>query len=104
VSSAGARIRLFRCNALLDFDKMVADLKQAGPNDVISFCMAVATTRLEPDDRAMKVPLAQGFLPFIDIAYQFGDGWKSTPVCAKWLTGAEMLIAASCSKKFRTVS
>lgn len=92
----------------VDFDKMVADLKDAGPDDVIILhgcCHNPTGANLTGAqwDVLTDMALAQGFLPFIDIAYQgFGDGLSEDAAGMRAMAARvpEMLIAASCSKNF----
>lgn len=90
------------------FDAMCADLSAAGPNDVVLLhgCChnpTGANLTLENWQTLTDMALAQGFLPFIDIAYQgFGDGLDEDASGLRSMAARvpEMLIATSCSKNF----
>ncbi|MEP6388407.1 MAG: amino acid aminotransferase [Halioglobus sp.] len=90
----------------VNFDAMVEDLKQAGPDDVLLLhgcchnpCGADLT--LEQWGIVADMAEAQGFLPFVDIAYQgMGDGLEQDAAGIRLLVERlpEVIIAASCSK------
>ena len=90
----------------VNFDAMVEDLKQAGPDDVLLLhgcchnpCGADLT--LEQWGVIADMAQAQGFMPFIDIAYQgMGDGLEQDAAGIRLLVERvpELIIAASCSK------
>ncbi|MEP4484003.1 MAG: amino acid aminotransferase [Halioglobus sp.] len=90
----------------VNFDAMVEDLKQAGPEDVLLLhgcchnpCGADLT--LEQWGVVADMAEAQGFLPFVDIAYQgMGDGLEQDAAGIRLLVERlpEVIIAASCSK------
>ena len=90
----------------VNFDAMVEDLKQAGPDDVLLLhgcchnpCGADLT--LEQWGVIADMAEAQGFMPFIDIAYQgMGDGLEQDAAGIRLLVERvpELIIAASCSK------
>ncbi|MEL6794959.1 MAG: aminotransferase class I/II-fold pyridoxal phosphate-dependent enzyme, partial [Pseudomonadota bacterium] len=92
----------------VEFDKMAADLKAAGPGDVVLLhgcCHNPTGANLTEADWAVltEMALAQGFTPMIDIAYQgFGDGLAEDAVGLRHMAARvpEMLVAASCSKNF----
>lgn len=92
----------------VEADKMFADLKLAGPNDVVLIhgCChnpTGANLSLAEWEVLTDMALAQGFVPFIDIAYQgFGDGLDEDAFGLRHMAARvpEMLIAASCSKNF----
>ena len=85
---------------------MVEDLKQAGPDDVLLLhgcchnpCGADLT--LEQWGVIADMAEAQGFMPFVDIAYQgMGDGLEQDAAGIRLLAERvpELIIAASCSK------
>ncbi|MEP0200669.1 MAG: amino acid aminotransferase [Halioglobus sp.] len=90
----------------VNFSAMVEDLKQAGPDDVLLLhgcchnpCGADLT--LEQWGIVADMAEAQGFLPFVDIAYQgMGDGLEQDAAGIRLLVERlpEVIIAASCSK------
>lgn len=90
----------------VNFDAMVEDLKQAGAGDVVLLhgcchnpCGADLT--LEQWGVVADMAAAQGFLPFIDIAYQgMGDGLDADAAGLRLLAERlpEMIVAGSCSK------
>jgi aspartate aminotransferase len=90
----------------VDFDAMVEDLKAAGKNEIVLLhgcchnpCGAdldLAQWRLIAD-----MAEAQGFIPFIDIAYQgLGNGLEEDAAGLRLMAERlpEVIIAASCSK------
>ncbi|MEM7525467.1 MAG: amino acid aminotransferase [Pseudomonadota bacterium] len=92
----------------VDFDRMVSDLKAAGPGDVVLLhgCChnpTGANLTLAEWKTITEMALAQGFTPMIDLAYQgFGDGLAEDASGVRHLAAhaPEVLIAASCSKNF----
>ncbi|MFV0279058.1 MAG: aromatic amino acid transaminase [Parahaliea sp.] len=90
----------------VDFDGMVADLKQAGAGDIVLLhgCChnpCGADLSLEQWGVIADMAQAQGFLPFIDIAYQgLGDGLEQDAAGLRLLAARlpELIVAASCSK------
>lgn len=92
----------------LRFDEMLNALKAAGPNDVVLLhgcCHNPCGADLNPEQWRQVAELAnqQGFLPFIDIAYQgFGEGLDEDAAGVRIMAEhcPEVLIAASCSKNF----
>ena len=92
----------------VEADKMFADLKAAGPNDLVLIhgCChnpTGANLTLAEWETLTDMAVAQGFTPFIDIAYQgFGDGLDEDAAGLRHMAARvpEMLIAASCSKNF----
>jgi len=92
----------------VDFDWMIADLKQAQKGDVVLLhgcCHNPTGANLNASewDAVIKVLLETGATPMIDIAYQgFGDGLEEDAAATRKLVAAvpECLIAASCSKNF----
>jgi aspartate aminotransferase len=90
----------------VDFDGMVADLKQAKRGDLVLLhgCChnpCGADLSLEQWDVIADMAEAQGFTPFIDIAYQgLGSGLDADAAGLRLLAARvpEMIVAASCSK------
>jgi aspartate aminotransferase len=90
----------------VNFDAMVDDLKGAGKGDIVLLhgCChnpCGADLSLEQWSVIGDMALAQGFMPFIDIAYQgLGDGLDADAAGLRHLAERlpEMIIAASCSK------
>jgi aspartate aminotransferase len=90
----------------VNFDGMVADLKKAGSGDLVLLhgCChnpCGADLSLEQWGVVADMAEAQGFTPFIDIAYQgLGDGLEADAAGVRLLASRvpEMLVAASCSK------
>ncbi|MEM7546404.1 MAG: amino acid aminotransferase [Pseudomonadota bacterium] len=92
----------------VEFDKMIADLKDAGPGDVVLLhgcCHNPTGANLTEDNwiTLTEMALEQGFTPLVDIAYQgFGDGLAEDAANLRLMAAKvpEMMIAASCSKNF----
>ncbi|QDL92731.1 aspartate/tyrosine/aromatic aminotransferase [Paroceanicella profunda] len=92
----------------VDFEAMRADLAGAGPGDVILLhgCChnpTGANLTLAQWEEITDMALAQGFLPFVDFAYQgFGDGLEADAAGVRAMASRvpQMLIATSCSKNF----
>jgi aspartate aminotransferase len=90
----------------VNFDGMVADLKGARKGDVVLLhgcCHNPCGADLSLQQWAVIADMAetQGFLPFIDIAYQgLGDGLDEDAAGLRLLAERlpELIIAASCSK------
>ncbi len=90
----------------VDFDGMVADLKAAAAGDVVLLhgcCHNPCGADLSLQQWAVIADMAerQGFMPFIDIAYQgLGDGLDQDAAGLRLLVSRlpEVIIAASCSK------
>jgi aspartate aminotransferase len=90
----------------VNFDGMVEDLKRAQTGDVVLLhgCChnpCGADLSLEQWGVVADMAEAQGFVPFVDIAYQgFGDGLEEDAAGLRLLAERvpEMIIAASCSK------
>lgn len=90
----------------VNFDAMVEDLKQAGKDDVVLLhgcCHNPCGADLSLEQWGIIADLAeaQGFLPFVDIAYQgLGDGLDADAAGLRLLAERlpEMIVAASCSK------
>ena len=92
----------------VDFDGMMADLKQAHAGDVILLhgcCHNPTGANLNSAewDTVIKLLQDSGATPMIDIAYQgFGDGLDEDAAATRKIAASvpECLIAASCSKNF----
>ncbi len=90
----------------VNFDGMVEDLKRAQAGDVVLLhgCChnpCGADLSLEQWGVVAAMAEAQGFLPFIDIAYQgLGDGLEEDAAGMRLMAERvpEMIVAASCSK------
>ncbi|GAB5414238.1 MAG: aspartate/tyrosine/aromatic aminotransferase [Congregibacter sp.] len=90
----------------VNFDGMVEDLKRATKGDVVLFhgcCHNPCGADLTPAQwqQIGDMAEAQGFMPFIDIAYQgLGDGLDEDAAGLRHLVERlpEVIIAASCSK------
>lgn len=90
----------------VNFEGMVADLKSAGPGDVVLLhgcCHNPCGADLSLAQWGVIADMAeaQGFLPFIDIAYQgLGDGLDADAAGLRLLAERvpELIVAASCSK------
>lgn len=89
-------------------EAMLATLAQLGKNDVVLLHACChnptgADISFEAWQRVTELALQQGFLPFIDIAYQgFGDGMEEDAAGLRYLAERvpAYLIASSCSKNF----
>ena len=92
----------------VDFDGMMADLKQVKSGDVVLLhgCChnpTGANLNISQWGEVAGVLEERGAVPFIDIAYQgFGDGLEADAEGVRLLASRfpEMMIAASCSKNF----
>lgn len=90
----------------VNFDAMVADLKAAKAGEVVLLhgcCHNPCGADLTPEQWSVIADMAeaQGFTPYIDIAYQgLGDGIDQDAVGLRLLAERlpELLVAASCSK------
>ena len=90
----------------VNFDAMVEDLRGAGAGDLVLLhgcCHNPCGADLSPEQWAVVADMAeaQGFMPFIDIAYQgLGDGLEEDAAGVRLLASRvpEMIVAASCSK------
>jgi aspartate aminotransferase len=90
----------------VNFDAMVADLEQATAGDVVLLhgcCHNPCGADLNGEQWAViaNMAQAQGFLPFVDIAYQgLGDSLDADAAGLRLLCERlpEVLVAASCSK------
>ena len=92
----------------VDTARMLEDLAQAGPNDVVLLHGCCHNpTGADIDFAAWQAitELAQknGFVPFVDVAYQgFGDGLEQDVQGLRFMADnvEEMMITTSCSKNF----
>ncbi|MFY2507152.1 amino acid aminotransferase [Vibrio pectenicida] len=92
----------------VDASRMLEELAQAGPNDVVLLHGCCHNpTGADIDFAAWQAitELAQknGFVPFVDVAYQgFGDGLEQDAQGLRFMADnvEEMLITTSCSKNF----
>lgn len=90
----------------VDFEGMMADLRSAGEGDLVLLhgcCHNPCGADLSIEQWSIIGDMAerQGFLPFIDIAYQgLGDGIEQDAAGLRLLAERlpEMIVAASCSK------
>ncbi|MDO6706650.1 amino acid aminotransferase [Photobacterium sp. 1_MG-2023] len=89
-------------------DAMLTELAKAGPKDVVLLhgcCHNPTGADIAFEDWQAITELANqnGFLPFVDIAYQgFGDGLEQDAAGLRYLAEhvEEMIVATSCSKNF----
>ncbi|QUJ70248.1 aspartate/tyrosine/aromatic aminotransferase (plasmid) [Photobacterium sp. GJ3] len=89
-------------------DAMLTELAKAGPKDVVLLhgcCHNPTGADIAFEDWQAITELANknGFLPFVDIAYQgFGDGLEQDAAGLRYLADhvEEMIVATSCSKNF----
>lgn len=112
IGNAGLKIETYayfdKANAGINFDGMVESLKQVKKGDVVLLhgcCHNPTGADLSNQQWHTVLELAQtqGFIPFIDVAYQgFGDGLDEDAYGVRLLTAnlPEVIIAASCSKNF----
>lgn len=92
----------------IDFDAMLAALKQAKAGDVVLLhgcCHNPSGADLSQEQWRQLTSLAaeNGFTPFIDIAYQgLGEGLWEDAFGIRWMAEnlPELLVASSCSKNF----
>ncbi|WP_159652676.1 amino acid aminotransferase [Vibrio atypicus] len=92
----------------VDTSRMLAELSQAGPDDVVLLhgcCHNPTGADIDFDAWKAITELSQknGFTPFVDIAYQgFGDGLEEDAKGLRHMADnvEEMLITTSCSKNF----
>jgi aspartate aminotransferase len=110
VGSVGLKFQSYRyydaATHGVDFDGMVADLKQARAGDVVLLhgcCHNPCGADLSIEQWAVVAELAerQGFTPFVDIAYQgMADGLDEDAAGLRLLVSRlpEVIVAASCSK------
>lgn len=112
MEAAGLKVRYYayfsRDTKQVDIARMLEDLAQAGPKDVVLLHGCCHNpTGADIDFAAWQeiTKLAQknGFIPFVDIAYQgFGDGLEEDAKGLRYMADnvEEMLITTSCSKNF----
>ncbi len=112
MEAAGLTVRYYRYfdaqTKQVDSEQMLADLAQAGPNDVVLLhgcCHNPTGADIDFATWQALTALAQrnGFTPFVDIAYQgFGDGLEQDAQGLRFMADnvAEMLVTTSCSKNF----
>ncbi len=112
INSTGLKIKTYPYfnpeTASVDFEAMDAQLAELGPRDVVLLhgCChnpTGADLTFEQWQRVTDRAVKQGFLPFVDIAYQgLGDGLEEDVKGVRHLSEnvEEMLIATSCSKNF----
>ena len=110
LGSVGLRFETYRyyeaASHGVDFEGMVADLRAATRGDVVLLhgcCHNPCGADLSPGQWRVIADLAeqQGFVPFVDIAYQgLGDGLAEDAAGLRLLTERlpEVILAASCSK------
>lgn len=110
LGSVGLRFETYRyydpASHGVNFDGMVADLANAGRDDVVLLhgCChnpCGADLSLEQWSEIADMAGRQGFTPFVDIAYQgLGDGLEADAAGLRLLVERlpEVIIAASCSK------
>ncbi|SET41618.1 amino acid aminotransferase [Thalassotalea agarivorans] len=95
-------------NKCLDFDGMLAQLKQLSSDDVVllhACCHNPSGMDLSQEQWQQVVEVAKsvGFLPVIDMAYQgFGDGLDADAYGLRLMAESvdELVICSSCSKNF----
>ncbi len=112
MEAAGLKVRFYPyfdpATRQLDADAMMECVSKLGPKDVLLLhgcCHNPTGVDIELSHWQAIAEMAQkqGFLPFIDIAYQgFGDGLEADRAGLRILADSvdELLIATSCSKNF----
>lgn len=112
MEAAGLKVRYYHYfsseTKQVDVARMLDDLAQTGPNDVVLLHGCCHNpTGADIDFAAWqeitKLALIKGFIPFVDIAYQgFGDGLEEDAKGLRYMADhvEEMLITTSCSKNF----
>ncbi|RJX75449.1 aspartate/tyrosine/aromatic aminotransferase [Vibrio sinensis] len=112
MEAAGLKVRYYHyfspVTKQVDAEKMLSDLSQAGPNDVVLLhgcCHNPTGADIDFSAWQAITELAQknGFTPFVDVAYQgFGDGLEQDVQGLRYMAERveEMLITTSCSKNF----
>ncbi|QIL86917.1 aspartate/tyrosine/aromatic aminotransferase (plasmid) [Vibrio sp. HDW18] len=112
MEAAGLKVRYYRYfsrdTKMVDTEAMLADLAQAGSQDVVLLhgcCHNPTGADIDFTAWQAITELAQknGFIPFVDIAYQgFGDGLDQDAQGLRYMAKRveEMLITTSCSKNF----
>ncbi|WP_329417856.1 amino acid aminotransferase [Streptomyces sp. NBC_01268] len=105
LEGAGLRVRTY---GWLDPARMLADLREAGPGDVVLLqgCCHNPTgvsPSVEAWEEIAALAAANGWVPFVDLAYHgLGDGLDADLAPTRLLAERlpEVLIAVSCSKNF----
>lgn len=112
ISSTGLKIRTYpyfdASTGTVNFEAMDAKLAELGPKDIVLLhgCChnpTGADLSFEQWQRVAKRASTQGFIPYVDIAYQgLGDGLIEDVKGVRYLSDQveEMVIATSCSKNF----
>jgi len=112
ISSTGLKIKSYPyfdpTTGGINFEAMDAKLAELGPNDIVLLhgCChnpTGADLSFEQWQRVAERATKQGFIPFVDIAYQgLGDGLEADVKGVRYLSEQveEMVIATSCSKNF----
>ncbi len=112
IGNAGLKIETYpyfdKANASINFDAMAECLGKVKKGDVVLLhgcCHNPTGADLTKEQWNVVLELAQrqGFVPFVDIAYQgFGDGLEADAYGIRLLADnlPEVVIAASCSKNF----
>jgi aspartate aminotransferase len=112
MEAAGLKVRHYcyfdRETKQVNLDKMMSDLAQAGSEDIVLLhgsCHNPTGADIDFDAWKLitKMSLKNGFVPFVDVAYQgFGDGLIQDVEGVRYMASnvEEMLITTSCSKSF----
>ena len=112
IQSAGLPIQSYpyfdASTGMVNFEAMDEQLAKLGPNDVVLLhgCChnpTGADLSFEHRQRIAERANKQGFIPYVDIAYQgLGDGLEEDVKGVRYLSEnvQEMVIATSCSKNF----
>lgn len=112
MEAAGLKVKYYAYfspqSKMVDVERMLNDLSQAGPKDVVLLHGCCHNpTGADIDFSAWQaiteLALKQGFTPFVDIAYQgFGGGLEEDAKGLRHMAAQveEMLITTSCSKNF----
>ncbi len=112
MEAAGLKVRQYRYfspeTKQVDLSAMLEDISHAGINDVVLLhgcCHNPTGADIDFETWRSITALAQknGFIPFIDIAYQgFGDGLEEDAKGLQYMANnlEELLITTSCSKNF----
>lgn len=112
MKTAGLEVRYYPYfdpeTKLVQADAMLAALREAGKNDVVLLhgsCHNPTGADIDLDTwkNITTLAVSQGFLPFVDMAYQgFGDGMEEDAAGLRYLVDRvdSMVIASSCSKNF----
>ncbi len=112
INATGLKIASYpyfdKATGAVNFDAMDASLAKLGANDVVLLhgCChnpSGADLSFEHWQRIAERASKQGFIPFVDLAYQgLGDGIEQDVLGVRYLSEQveEMLVATSCSKNF----